>query len=260
MTTPSGTTENVFAVGVGSYAAVALPHLKSAVERNRETLERLCQRLVADVGAGKSLLVFGSGHSALFPMELYHRAGGASFVIPLVADYLLPTAGPPVVRLLERTPGAATALLNRIEPRPGEMLWIASQSGINAAVVDFALEAKKRGLATVAFTSVSHSQAVASRHASGKRLFEICDETVDLGGFRGDAGVPVSGNGADALGAGPLSSITAMLLGHSILVAACAELERAGVHCIYTSVNTPEGEARNRAIELAASRRDVLLR
>jgi uncharacterized phosphosugar-binding protein len=247
-------------IGVDTYSQAALPHLASSIGRNREVMERLSKRIVADVQAGKSLLVFGSGHSALFPMELYHRAGGASFVIPLVADYLLPTAGPPVVRLLERTAGAASVVLNRIEPQPGEMLWLASQSGINASVVDLAIEAKKRGLFTVAFTSQAHSQAVTSRHSSGKRLFEVCDETVDLGGFRGDASVPLAGQGEGALSAGPLSSLTAMLLGHSILVAACAELESRGVRCVYTSVNTPEGEARNKAIEVQAAKRDILLR
>jgi uncharacterized phosphosugar-binding protein len=246
--------------GVESYSLQALPHLQDSVTRNLAVMERLSKRIVTDVEAGRSLLVFGSGHSALFPMELYHRAGGASFVIPLVADYLLPTAGPPVVRLLERTAGAATAVLNRVLPQPGEMLWLCSQSGINASVVDLALEAKKRGLHTVAFTSQAHSQAVSSRHSSGKRLFEVCDETVDLGGFRGDASVPLSGSGESQLSAGPLSSLTAMMLGHSILVAACAELESRGMRCVYTSVNTPEGEARNRAMEQLAARRDVLLR
>lgn len=263
MTKKSKASQSSSSIGVTSYSAAALPHLQGSVERNLAVMERLAGRLVADVQAGRSLLVFGSGHSAIFSMELYHRAGGASFVIPLVADYLLPTAGPPVVRLLERTPGAASVLLNRIEPRPGEMLWLCSQSGINASVVDLALEAKKRGLVTVAFTSRAHSEAVASRHASGKRLYEVCDETVDLGGYRGDACIAISepgGEGEGAVHAGPLSSLTAMLLGHSILVAACAELERRGVRCVYTSVNTPEGEARNRAIEEAASRRDALLR
>jgi uncharacterized phosphosugar-binding protein len=243
-------------VGVEAYANEALPHLRRVLKANARVMEGLARRLERDVRAGRSLLVFGSGHSAIFPMELYHRAGGASFVVPLVADYLLPTAGPPVVRVLERTPGAANMLLNRAEPRRGEMLWLASQSGINAAAIDLALEARRRGLHTVAFTSVVHSGAVKSRHPSGKRLFEACDETVDLGGRVGDAAVALS---RDVV-AGPLSTLGSVFLGHSILVAACARLEKAGVRCVYTSVNTPEGESRNRAIERAAARRDPLLR
>lgn len=243
-------------IQVDAYSGVALGHLAKAIQTNRKVMQSIADRLVADVEAGRSLLVFGSGHSGLFPLELYHRAGGASFVIPVVADYLLPTAGPSVVRVLERTAGAANAILNRAEPHSGEMIWISSQSGINAAVVDFAIEAKKRGLHTVAFTSVPHSSSVASRHSSGKRLFEVCDQVVDFGGFKGDACVKVN----DELSAGPLSTLTSVMLGHSILVAACAELERRGTRCVYTSVNTPEGEARNRKLEQIARKRDYLLR
>jgi uncharacterized phosphosugar-binding protein len=243
-------------ISVQSYSKIALPHLEQAIQRNEAVMNRIAKQLVEDVQAGKSLLVFGSGHSGIFPMELYHRAGGASFVIPVVADYLLPTAGPSVVRVLERTAGAANAILSRVEPSAGEMIWISSQSGINPAVVDFALEAKKRGLRTVAFTSVTHSSAVPSRHASGKRLFEVCDDVVDFGGFTGDAAVKLSAD----LSAGPLSTLTSVLLGHSIIVAASAELEARGVHCVYTSVNTPTGESRNKALEDVAKKRDFLLR
>jgi uncharacterized phosphosugar-binding protein len=245
-----------FQVGVRSYAEVAIPHLERIVEKNEATLTEITDRLVADVQAGKSLFAFGSGHAAIFTMELYHRAGGCSFLVPVFADYLLPTAGPPVVRVLERTSAAANMMLARAEPKAGEMIWIASQSGINPAVVDFALEAKKLGLFTVAFTSIEHSSQVTSRHTSGKRLYEVCDRTVDTGGFRGDACLDI----AEGVRAGPLSSLGSILLGHSILTAACAKLEAQGIRCTYTSVNTPEGEARNKDIEKRAMVRDPLLR
>lgn len=243
-------------ITVRSYAETAVPHLARIVDANADAMEEIADRLVADVKAGKSLFAFGSGHAAIFTMELYHRAGGCSFLVPIFADYLLPTAGPPVVRVLERTAAAANVMLARAEPRAGEMIWISSQSGINPAVVDFALEAKRRGLFTVAFTSVVHSSAVASRHSTGKRLYEVCDRVVDTGGFRGDACLEIT----DEVRAGPLSTLGSVLLGHSILTAACARLERDGVRCTYTSVNTPEGEARNKDIEKAAMVRDPLLR
>lgn len=241
---------------VRSYGTLALSHLERSINANEKVMIDLVNRVVEDVKSGKSLFAFGSGHAAIFTMELYHRAGGCSFLIPIFADYLLPTAGPPVVRVLERTPAAANVMLARAEPKAGEMIWIASQSGINPAVVDFALEAKRRGMYTVAFTSVKHSSAVDSRHPSGKRLFEVCDTTVDFGGFRGDAGLEI----AEGVHAGPLSSLSAILLGHSILTTACAELEAQGIRCTYTSVNTPEGETRNKSIEKQAMLRDPLLR
>lgn len=245
--------------GIDSYSRVALPYLASILEENRMLMSKLASQIVEDVKSGRSLFVFGSGHSAILALELYHRAGGASFVIPVVADYLLPSAGPQVVRVLERTPGAASPLLARAEPREGEMIWIISQSGINAAVIDVAIEAKQRKLRTVAFTSVVHSQSIPSRHPSAKRLYEVCDEIVDLGGFKGDAALDVGGPERE-IKAGPVSTLGAIFLGHSILVAATAELEAEGIRCLYTSVNTPSGEKRNQELESKAKSRDYLLR
>ena len=239
-----------------NYSTVAIENLSKALEKNRSGLEKLADEMSASLKKEHVLYVFGSGHSSIFSMELYHRAGGPSFVIPLVADYLLPTAGPPVVRVLERTPKIANVLLKRALPNSGDWLFISSQSGVNAAVVDFALEAKSMGLKTVAFTSVDHSSAVPSRHESGKRLFEVCDYVVDICGFRGDSAIEL----VPGVRGGPLSSLTSIFLAHSLITTVCRELEAAGIPCVYTSVNTPEGESKNKAIEKKAAIRDPLLR
>lgn len=239
-----------------AYARVALPHLQSIVAQNEPAMSRIAERLMGDVPAGRSLFVFGSGHSSLLPLELYHRAGGPSFVVPIVADYLLPTAGPSVVRMFERLPGSALPLLDRSEIKAGEMVWVMSQSGINAAGVELALQAKARGIFTVAFTGVPHSQSVDSRHASREKLFEVCDEIMDLGGVVGDAAVQVTSE----IAVGPLSTLTAIFLAHSLLSSVIGALEKQGIRCAYTSVNTPMGESRNSALEQQASLRDPLLR
>lgn len=238
------------------YISHSLGHLQAQWEANRVVCESIVTQLVDSVPRGQVLWVAGSGHSSLFALELYHRAGGASFVVPVVADFLMPHAGPPVVRILERTSGIAQTLLNRAQPKEGEMIWIASQSGINSVAVELALQARERGLRTVAFTSLIHSRAVESRHASKKRLFECCHEVVDFGGFVGDASVALN----PGLSAGPLSTLTSVFLGHAILTETCRRLEAKGVNCVYTSVNTPDGEKRNRALEEVAARRDSLLR
>lgn len=238
------------------YSQIALPHLSTQLAANAESLGAVGRQLVETVKKGKRLLVFGSGHSSVLAFEVYHRAGGPSFVQPLVAEYLLPTAGPPVVRVMERSAGAANFLLTRAQAEPGDMIWLMSQSGINAAVVDLALDAKKRGLTVVGWTSRSHSQAVPSRHSSGQRLFEVCHQVVDLGGVKGDAALEV----APDVRAGPLSTLTAVFLAHSLLAEVCGELEAGGHRCVYTSVNTPEGEARNKDLEVKAASKDWLLR
>lgn len=243
-------------LSVKTYAGVAIPHLQHILYQNLEVLDRIANQLVRDVIANRSLFVFGCGHAGLLPLEIYHRAGGPSFVIPLVPDCLLPSAGPSVVRLLERTEGCAQVFLDRAEPRPKEMIWLFSQSGINAAIVDFALEAKRRRLRTVAFTSTAHSSAIPSRHSSKKKLFEICDEVVDLGGVVGDAAVKINSK----ISMGPLSTLSGIFLAHSILGMVLGSLENKGIRCTYTSVNTTQGELRNRNLEMRAKIRDPLLR
>jgi len=241
-----------------SYAELALLHLGNQLERNREVMGIVSRRLIEGVAAGRALFAAGSGHSAIFAMELYHRAGGPSFLIPVVEETTLPIFGPARARAAERTPGALLGALHRAGPRPGEMLWINSQSGINPAIVELALEAKRLGVETVAFTSIPHSSQTGSRHSSGKKLFEVCDHVVDLGGLAGDALVPVEG-APRTVSVGPFSTICAVLLAHGILSEVSIELERRGVACVYTSVNTPDGEARNRELEAQASIRDPRL-
>ncbi len=239
------------------YPEIAIDNLKDALSANRAVMEKLSGQMIESIAGGSLLYAFGSGHSSMFPMELYHRAGGASFVIPLFADFLMPTAGPPVVRVLERTPEIANVILKRAEPKVGDWVWIFSQSGVNSAVVDFAILAKSMGLKTVAFSSLNHSQNVPARHSSGKKLYEVCDIAIDIRGVRGDAAIEMTPGGSKA---GPLSSLTSIFLANTIITTVCQELEKRGESCVYTSVNTPEGEARNRAIETKAALRDPLLR
>jgi len=241
-----------------SYPELALSHLSRQLEQNRAVMDSIRDQLISIVSGGGYLMAAGSGHSAIFAMELYHRAGGASFVLPVVDETILPLFGPAKARAAERTPGALLPALARMKPRADEMIWINSQSGINAAIVELALEAKRLGLRTVAFTSLSHSQSGKSRHSSGKRLFEVCDHAVDLGGVSGDALIPVTG-APRQVSVGPFSTLSAVFLANVILAETTSELERRGIPCVYTSVNTPDGEARNRELELQAAVRDPRL-
>ena len=238
------------------YSKTALPHLANILHLNRSLMEGLADRIVQDVKGGRSLFLSGSGHSALIPLELYHRAGGPSFVIPMVADFFLPIAGPSVVRLIERTEQSFGFLFDRIRPKEEEMLWIFSQSGVHPAVVEFAIEARRRRLYVVAFTSLTHSSQLSPQHTSGKKLFEVCEWVVDLGGALGDAAVTQEGVPA----VGPLSTLAGVFLSHSILCSALIQLERSGIRCVYASVNTPDGGLRNRDLEIQAGARDPLVR
>lgn len=70
----------------------------------------------------------------------------------------------------------------------GDVVIIPSNAGTNHMTVDLALIAKDRGAVTVALTQVDYEMdpRLTPEHASGKRLCEVTDITVDLGGRYGD--------------------------------------------------------------------------
>ena len=82
------------------------------------------------------------------------------------------------------------------------MVLIASNSGRNGAIVELALECRRRGIYSAAFTSRAHSMAVVSRHESGLRLLEVTDDVVDNHCPLGDGTVDIPGVGAVSRGNG----------------------------------------------------------
>lgn len=73
----------------------------------------------------------------------------------------------------------------------GDVILIGSVSGKNILPVGVALEAKTRGVKTIALTSVEYSSKLQSTHPSGKHLYEVCDLVLDECAPVGDALVHV---------------------------------------------------------------------
>jgi uncharacterized phosphosugar-binding protein len=123
--------------------------------------------------------------------EIFHRAGGLCCINAII-DPALSGHGP-FGTALERTPGYIPVLLSQYDFRAGEHLIVISNSGINAAPVEAALYGKEHGLVVTAITSLTHSRSVASRHSSGKKLYELADHVIDNCGPAGDALLEVPG-------------------------------------------------------------------
>ena len=73
--------------------------------------------------------------------------------------------------------------------KKGEVIVIISNSGRNGVCVDMASLAKEKGLTVAALTNLRHSMSGASRHKSGKKLYELADIVLDNMGCIGDASV-----------------------------------------------------------------------
>jgi uncharacterized phosphosugar-binding protein len=88
---------------------------------------------------------------------------------------------------IERDLAAGQAILSRYRIEPQDVFLIASNSGVNAAIVEVAQQAKERDHALVAVTSMEHTRQMESRHPSGKQLYQFADIVINNRGPQGDA-------------------------------------------------------------------------
>lgn len=207
--------------------------------------------IIADaLRAGGVLQAFGTGHSEALAMELVGRAGG---LVPTnkisLRDVVLFGDAPREVlhnEKLERDPNIAHLLYALAAPSPQDVFVVASNSGINGCIVEFALLVKEHGHQLIAITSAAHTARVTPRHPSGRRLAEIADVVLDNGAPYGDTMLPLPGGGT----VGAVSSITSALLGQLVMVEVVRQLQAAGeVPPIYLSANVPGGDEHNHTLE-----------
>ncbi|RNI25208.1 sugar isomerase domain-containing protein [Flexivirga caeni] len=205
--------------------------------------------LLADsIGDGGIVHVFGTGHSEAFAMEIAGRAGG---LIPTnkiaLRDLVLRGDADRSMlgsSLLERDPQIAEKLWALVPATPGDVIVIASNSGVNGSIVGFALEAKRHGYPVIAVTSLEHTAAVEPKHPSGKRLSEIADVVIDNLAPYGDTTLEV-----DGVGCGAVSSLTAAFIAQLLTIGTIARLQQSGEPPVYISANVPGGHERNQKLE-----------
>ena len=208
--------------------------LDSALDRNDAALEQVSAALAAAIASGRHVYAFGAGHSLSLVTEMHRRAGSLKGVRPIWNPELTSQQDGEAVGRLESAAGYYAKLTTDLDWGPGDLCWVISNSGRNVLVVEFAQEAKRRGVAVIALTSVEHSTSVPP--APGlPRLLEIADYVLDNAGRLGDASLDLPGL-AEAMA--PTSTITGAALVHAAWAGAAEKLVAAGhVPEVWGSVN-----------------------
>lgn len=231
------------------YLQVVTATMARVAASQRDAVARAADLITAALRAGGVVHAFGTGHSEALAMEIAGRAGGLVPTNRIALRDLVLYGGEPADILgptLERDPTVARRLLDLAPVRESDIFVIASNSGVNGAIVEFATLVKDRGHALIAITSAEHSAGMASRHPSGRKLGDLADVVLDNGAPFGDAALPLPGGGA----VGAVSSITAALLAQQITVEVVARLIDAGeTPPVYLSANIPAGDEHNRELE-----------
>jgi uncharacterized phosphosugar-binding protein len=147
-------------------------------------------------------------------------------------------------RFIHAAEGYGKAILSAHRIDPQDTMILFSHSGVNAVILDIALECKVTGLKVVAVTSLPHSQNTASRHSSGKRLFEVADIVIDTHAPLADATLVIDGLEHPV---GASSTSVTIAIAHAIVSATAEKLMARGVKpMVMVNPNTASRAEANR--------------
>jgi len=153
-----------------------------------ENIEQAAEVIARAVAEGHTLYAWGGPHSSLPVQDIFWRAGGLALVNPVFTHGLSLEVGPIyLTSFLERTEGAGREFFSQIGAEPGDVIILLSTSGRNAFPIEMAMSAREAGLKVIGVTSLTYTQAVTSRHSSGRKMYEYCDIVLDNLTVPGDA-------------------------------------------------------------------------
>lgn len=215
----------------------------------RQAIDAAARACADSITDDKLVFSFGTGHGSFAALEMFPRTGTCAGFRPIVESpigmfhHVFGDQGSHQYRFLHTREGYGNAILRAHRLLAGDTMVLFSHSGINAVILDIAVECKERGLTVIGVTSIPHSSQVTSRHSSGKRLYEIADVVIDTGVPLADAGLRIEGLEHPL---GPTSTVVASAVAHAIVAGTVEEIVRRGHEpFVMVNPNTAGREAAN---------------
>ncbi len=229
-----------------------------------ETIKKAAAVIGDSIMRDQVIHVIGpGGHSNMAVEEMFSRAGGFACINAILDPGTNLSHGGFRSMKVERIPGYATAVLNSygVGKTPDEVLIIVNAYGINAMTIDCALEAKKKGVTTIAITSTSFANEIPkehpSRHPSGANLYQSVDIFINNHLPYGDAILSIDGCEQNV---GPTSTFCNVFAVNYLVMETCKYLVSKGyTPPIFRSGNMPGGDEYNRHLVEKYSGKAVLL-
>jgi len=226
------------------FFSVIQKQLEVQINEEETKIEQAAVYCAESIMKDRVIHVFGCGHSQMFAMEVFYRAGGIVPINALLIPHLALFPKAKLSTMQERVEGFSNEYLDLQNTSSDDTMIIVSISGRNAAVVDMALAAKERGMKVVALTSFEFSNAVTSRHSSGKLLKDVADVVIDVKCEAGDAALSMEGLEPKFTGTSTILGMAVMDSMTARTIELCVE---GGVNPpIYVSSNLDRGDAINK--------------
>ena len=201
------------------------------VRAQRAEIERTADWFAETILADRMVHLFGSGHSRILVEEMWPRYGSFPGFNPIVElslsfhNLVVGANGQRQAMFLENVSGLAARILRNFDLSPKDSALVASSSGCNVVPIEMAKIFRERGVKVVAIISRAHSEASQSKDASGKKLQDFADITLDTGAPAGDAMIKVPGLDTPVA---PGSTIGGCMLVNCIKAEVAARLTKAG--------------------------------
>lgn len=181
-----------------SYLEGVTAHMRGILDTTRPAMEAAATRIADHIAADRLLHVFGpGGHSNLATQEIFFRAGGLMHVSAILDEGTLLSNGALRSMAIERTPGYGRVVIADRGLGEGDLLLLVNAYGINAALIDAAIEARARGVGLIGVSSRIHADSTApdhpARHPTRANLHDLVDIHIDTAVPIGDAIVQVQG-------------------------------------------------------------------
>jgi uncharacterized phosphosugar-binding protein len=211
-------------------------------------MERAAERLAAQIAADRLVHIYGpGGHSNLASQEIFFRAGGLMHVSAILDEGTLLSNGALRSMAIERTPGYGRVVIADRRLGPEDLLILVNAYGINAALIDAALEARARGVFLIGVSSRAHASNTApdhpARHPTKQNLHDVVDIAIDCKVPIGDALVRIEGVGEPLAAVSTFANAFAL---NCLVIRTVARLAAMGVEPpIWRSGNAPGGDAAN---------------
>jgi uncharacterized phosphosugar-binding protein len=244
----------------GLYFDRVTGHMRRILDEEKQSLDAAADKLADQIAADRLIHVYGpGGHSNLAAQEIFFRAGGLMHVSAILDEGTLLSNGALRSMAIERppgprgwwasapTPGYGKVVIADQKLGEGDLLLLTNAYGINAALIDAALEARSRGVFVIGVSSREHAERTRpehpARHPTKKNLHAVVDLAIDTKVPVGDALVEIEGMEERIAAVSTFANAFAL---NCLIIRTVAKLVERGIEPpIWRSGNAPGGDEAN---------------
>lgn len=237
---------------IREYLDKVTAHLETIFEEEQQNILKAARVMADHIKNDEIIHIYGpGGHSGVAAMEIFSRAGGLACLNAILDGGTMLTNGGDRSMRVERLPGYGKIVIDTYGVKKGDLIILVNAYGINAALIDSALEAKRLGATVIGVSSRLHAESTPpehpARHPTKQNLHDLVDYHIDTKVPVGDALMTLPGVPQNT---GAISSFASGFALHALELAAIELLAKEGFEPpVWRSGNATGGDEWNKQFQ-----------